>query len=510
MKRRVKAVSISSNFPFQPVSRALRCNPTHQHDATGNRRAHDSGRRATADPRPHWLPCAFSASQACWQMLHQQLQSIISEQLAPFKQGIDDALLERAWTSVRLRRAHKSDDFMRIRVIGRSLYMNKRGRCLHNRHKAYLEGLLKLLETHDVPNVDFIMSTNDNPACEAEDEPLPIGTFSKSAGCSNILIPCWSMMQDMCASHSTSPEVADRTFVIALWHALKSQIARTLAPLNVLYTTGSGIYSYEGLTRQRGSTDAGSTRSPGLWWDALGAGSSTREKALRALMNHTLLDRIPLLGPGNLAKLQADERTRGRFRQTPAPLGTVCPNATHWVHMEGVTYSMRLKNILLCGNLAVWVDPPPERDRYNEYWFSLLHPLSEHMWMLDTADADGAGRSGFLLGQRARRMAAQTTAIATEALAPTSIMLYLQLLLTAYSELHRGAPLDVDASTAAGFVRVTKKSLHRFCACESQGCFDKFLHFVAACRAPSSAGSRDLSGDLLVVPAPEINCMSPI
>jgi hypothetical protein len=132
--------------------------------------------------------------------LRQELLGIVKQQLAPFEKGIDDDLLERAWTTVRIRRAYRADDWMRIRIIDNRLYVNKRGRCLHWRHTAYLQGLLTLLETHEVPNVDFIMSTNDNPPCEGVNEPLPIGTLSKRVACSSILMPCWSMMQDMCAA----------------------------------------------------------------------------------------------------------------------------------------------------------------------------------------------------------------------------------------------------------------------------------------------------------------------
>mmetsp|Transcript_25301 Transcript_25301/g.57634 ORF Transcript_25301/g.57634 Transcript_25301/m.57634 type:complete len:149 (-) Transcript_25301:1316-1762(-) len=140
---------------------------------------------------------------------HIALQRIVDEQLAPFSQGIDDALLERAFNTVRLRRSHRSDVITRFRVISNRLFMNKRGRCIGERHTHFIHGLLTLLETHDTPDVDFIMSMDDNPPCEAADEPLPIGTFGKYDGCSSMLLPCWSMMQQRSLRACPAPNATD-------------------------------------------------------------------------------------------------------------------------------------------------------------------------------------------------------------------------------------------------------------------------------------------------------------
>ena len=39
------------------------------------------------------------------------------------------------------------------------------------------------------------------------------------------------------------------------------------------------------------------------------------------------------------------------------------------LNVEGFSYSMRLKNILLCGAAAIYFQPVNESDRFEEYWF---------------------------------------------------------------------------------------------------------------------------------------------
>ena len=414
--------------------------------------------------------------------LRQRLQQIVQDELEPFSShGIDEALLERAWCASRLRKALMSDDFLRIRVLKRQLFMTKRGRCLHERHKAFLEGLLGLLATHELPDVDFIVSMNDKPPCEAAgNESLPIGTFSKRSGCNSILVPCFSMMQDRRgATHSCA--LAVRT--------LSSERPCTRRR----YTQPKGIYSYHRLTQWRRKVR--SNRFGGLWFDSNG---QQRALSMRGLAPK-LPDTLPLIGPKDqlsfFQSLHSSASPRAGWRVMAFPADAKCANATHWVYMEGIAWSMRLKNILLCGALVFWPNAPGIGMRYREYWHALIEP-DEHMLILNTSEPNW--EADLLLGERARQVASRASDVAEDVLHPENIKLYLLLLLRQYSRLQRFSPAALSQD---GFVRVTKISMKYFCTCQAGKCFDTHLHLVGSCRAP------DQGADLVVRPQPEISCM---
>ena len=307
------------------------------------------------------------------------------------------------------------------------------------------------------------------------------------------------------------------------------QICSTMdAPCCRYMASSNSPFSYYRLREWRQTTEQASSRRKALWWDVFSSGD--RKRALQTVLNHSVLGRLPLAGPGSLWHLMRPDGplplppnttymppslTRAQRRRTGVPSAAasiapshdaVCPSTSHWVHMEGVTYSMRLKNILLCGSLAVWVNSPPDRYRYREYWHTLLEPLTEHVWMLNTSALDP---SNFVIGQRAKRMAARAADLATEVLSPSNILLYLQLFLRSYAKLQRINHLNESSAEQAGFLQVTRASLARFCTCASQACFDSHNHFVAECRPPIRSGYQkaEMSGDVLYAPAPEINCM---
>jgi hypothetical protein len=227
------------------------------------------------------------------QQLNTSLDEIVQAELEPFvEHGIDEQLVQRAFDAPRLRKAHKGDDFIRIRSVDGRLFIAKRGFCLNYRHRAYLEGLLEIMRTSTLPDVDFVMSVNDNPPCEATRERLPIGTFSKRRGCESFVLPCWSMMHDM-------------------------------------YRDRTSTYSYHKLRPT-------SPRIRGLSW-GLGNGP-TRKKALQRVVNRGLLVGLPLHITNQIYKdssLWFDNRQKPGVANESHPCGY-----THLAHMEGVAYSV--------------------------------------------------------------------------------------------------------------------------------------------------------------------------
>ena len=401
------------------------------------------------------------------------LAKSINDQLVPFRGGISAEMVQRAYDSPRVRIAYKGDDYIRLRIVNNSLYVAKRGRCVHGRHTSVLQGLLRILEEDRVPDVDIVWSVSDSPPCDVlshrsyptsiddvgdakRSEPLPIASFSRRAKCHDLLMPCWSMLHDgYQEASSTHP------------------------------------YSYAKLVSLRHHLPFKQRRRE-LWWDMAQNDSSARSRTLARL--HKSFPQLPLAFPSGKANIE--------FNPSVAAVNGPAEAAGYQfgAHMEGVTYSMRLKNVLLAGSLAVWLDRPPADMVYQEYWHGLLEPLDDSIWVLNTHTA-AITEHPTPSQQRARRMADRAASLTAQILKPLAIRQYVRALLASYAQLQTFSPA---AMPLAGFVHVTRGALERYCGCGGGDCFDNYL------RLWSSQGTEPpkMSSRPLVAPRPRLDCMN--
>lgn len=405
------------------------------------------------------------------------LHKFVSDQLTPFHAGITAELVQQAYDSARMRVAYKGDDYMRIRIVNNSLYLAKRGRCFHYRHSAVMQGLLRMLAEAPLPDVDFVFSVSDHPPCDGFDHPdsrktggpagserahgrvsLPIAALSTRQGCRDLVLPCWSMMHDGYQDPlSTHP------------------------------------YSYHRLASLR-KTSPFDRRLRRLWWDMTPKPSNnSRGEALSALQRAIPPFSLPLSFPTARVNIVNDAREAG----ADGPLEAA--RYQFGSHMEGVTYSMRLKNVLLLGSLAVWLGRPPPLRVYREYWYGLLEPLNDFIWSFNPSSVAPLPRAPH--HRDARRMAERASDLAAHVLRPSAIRQYVRLLLTSYAKLQTFAPAALPRS---GFLHVTRHSINRICKCAGGECFDAYL------RIWSSQGVEPpkMSTRPLVSPRPNIDCLN--
>eukprot|EP00966_Prymnesium_polylepis_P195299 4526897-Prymnesium_polylepis.1 len=266
-----------------------------------------------------------------------------------------------------------------IRVVhGRLfLYNRRRRRCLNYRHRSFLEGMLKLLETSpngSLPDVVLLVSMDDHPPCETGEarlkmlvrngfrrngtllprqylpyyektsqwqkpQPLPVTAWCKSSRCESMLIPCFSM-------------------------------------LHQAYRRSEGRYSYSTLVRLGEVPWRDRVRR--IYWDM-------RFEGRRAGMKFAV-SRLKRHRPGVVVAVNGTtDPTEG------------CQHAM-WVHAEGSTWSMRLKNILLCGSLVIWFRDTVLHKLYHEYWHAFLRP-GVHYKDVIARNVDSSGLRSELHGQ---------------------------------------------------------------------------------------------------------------
>jgi hypothetical protein len=77
------------------------------------------------------------------------------------------------------------------------------------------------------------------------------------------------------------------------------QICSTVdAPCCRYMASSNSPFSYYRLREWRQTTEQASSRRKALWWDVFSSGD--RKRALQTVLNHSVLGRLPLAGPGSL------------------------------------------------------------------------------------------------------------------------------------------------------------------------------------------------------------------
>ena len=179
-------------------------------------------------------------------------------------------------------------------------------------------------------------------------------------------------------------------------------------------------------------------------------------RALQRLRDATPPFSLPIVYPSGRAEV-LNRKHALVDRRADGPLEAA--GYQFYAHMEGRTYSQRLKNVLLLGALAVWVDYRTVRGAYHEYWYTLLEPLDDFIWLLNASSAPSPFAPD---PQDARRKAERASDLAAQVLAPSAIRRFVRMLLTGYAKLQSFLPADLPQG---GFVHVTRASLDRSCTC---------------------------------------------
>ncbi|CAE7208501.1 unnamed protein product [Symbiodinium natans] len=337
------------------------------------------------------------------------LDSFAERQLAPFQAGIDQAQLNMLY----LWDDELGHGLLRIRVLGGRVFVRKlqgtrvRGELWSDRQLKYLEGLLSVVETEQLEDVDFVVSLLDNPVCEFFKNGLamPVMVFAKTPSCQNILVPDHSLMQDE-YQHS-------------------------------VFGSNFGWAAVVGKALQHKWRD----RAPGIFWD--GDFGKHQRRGLAPLRPSLVMGQRKPLKQWNMDVYTSPSDHCSYQRSLNA---------------QGNTWSMRLKNILLCGTAAIWFLPRPSM-RYAEYWYDALEE-NKHYVALREEEARTDMEAILKLEDRKLRLIAQRGFNRTAAvLRPWAVRRYVGALLRRYAALQTFSPAAVHATDAADFREVTRSTL---------------------------------------------------
>jgi len=327
--------------------------------------------------------------------LRPELARVIADELAPFR----PTGIKRSTTFTNLSAEH---DVVWLRILNQSRIFVKRSsnwsftRGSPDRYQKLLEGLGRVITS--LPDVEFVAALQDTPPCGGGSS-RPIMSWSKQRlrRCDNIIrLPCFSMLQHK-------------------------------------YVDPDSMYSYEALAELGARPFL--EREYGLVND-LDMKKRERQSALIWLgrLNSTNQLRYPLVRnpPGRRA---AQNQYRGHL------------------HMEGVAWSMRLKNLLLSGALAVFLAPASSSQgqfpasMFHEFYYDLIKP-GKHYFHVDLTGVDERLRVGDVPGDplarltdvEAAKIAREGRNVALSYLSPAQVDRYLTHLLREYAHLLRFEP----------------------------------------------------------------------
>ena len=276
----------------------------------------------------------------------QELKTLISNELQPFSDtGITREMLRNSFQAKRPPKAVLKNDFVWVRILNQSRIFVKHSETSkdplvpHYRHNGFLQGLRRIVKS--LPDVEFVAAMNDEPPCDMEvSMHAPIMTWSKrhSPPCNNIRLPCWSIMQDEYA------------------------VGKRFYDFETQYKLGAGPFA----EKQNGMA-IDFTLNTVERKDAL--------KQLRRLESAKTL-KYPIV------RAKAAHAIAYRYQ----------------LHAEGRTYSMRLKNLLASGTLAVFLFKTNMTDMtepghnpvsmYHEYWYDLMKPGKQYFHLDSVGDTD--------------------------------------------------------------------------------------------------------------------------
>eukprot|EP00439_Symbiodinium_sp_Y106_P065527 s2611_g10.t1 len=336
----------------------------------------------------------------------QILDSMATKQLAPFGGGIDLA---------KLNMLHLWDDklghgLLRVRVLGKRLFVRKlqgtrvRGELWSDRQLKFLEGLLSVLEAEQVEDVDFVVSLLDTPVCEFFNNGLamPVFVFAKMPSCQDILVPDHSLMQDEYQHGAFGSQFH--------WSAIVGKA----------------------LSRRWHE------REPGIFWDG-DFGKWMRKGLTKFRASLVLTDRKP------------EKHWNMDVYTSPSDHCSYRRS----LNAQGNTWSMRLKNILLCGTAAIWYQPK----RYSEYWYDALEEGKHYLGIREEAALEDLERVSQLEDRKLRLVAQQGFNQTAAILRPPSVRKYFAILLHRYAALQKFSPSAAHAKDAADFQEITRRTL---------------------------------------------------
>lgn len=297
-----------------------------------------------------------------------------------------------------------------IRIRNSSVYVETEVPRV-KRFARWLHGLSVLLHTYGkIPDVDFVFDANDTPNCDATDvygrfTRAPAFAVNKRRGSGCVLVPDASILQPA-------------------------------------YFANTSAYSY--MTLRRFSQNAPfKTRERAMWFDIMeGTARPGNNKYWRTAFRRWIISTQPMLNGTKLPVHMSFEKVKQASKG--------CEHQ-FFACAEGQGWTMRHKNILLCGSLAVWFRTPAQAARpFIEYWDSFIQPGKHFVLVTDAAQLAA-------LPLNASEMAEQAEALVSQVLHPKVVVEYLRMLLMKFSAMQvtsrrmrvRGTP------DMANFVRVS-------------------------------------------------------
>jgi hypothetical protein len=282
----------------------------------------------------------------------------------------------------------------RIKIHNSTVYMEKVRGQTNGRINSWLHGLSYLLRVRgSLPEVDFILDATDRPNCDAQDERgafvrAPTFVFSKQPGAGCLLVPDHSIMQPA-------------------------------------YFANVSAYSYAALRRlSRGMPFGGRERA--LWFDiSPGTAKRPNNKWFRTRFRKWTIDTPPALEASE--PLPVHTALLGKIRGASGG----CDHQ-FFACAEGQGWTMRYKNILLCGSTAVWFRTKEQLERpFLEYWHSFIES-GKHIVLI----TDGKQLSA--IPANASSIAAAGEALVSQLLHPRAAVDYLGALLDLYAQRQAG------------------------------------------------------------------------
>eukprot|EP00927_Polykrikos_kofoidii_P053900 TRINITY_DN48423_c0_g1_i1.p1 TRINITY_DN48423_c0_g1~~TRINITY_DN48423_c0_g1_i1.p1 ORF type:complete len:992 (+),score=85.68 TRINITY_DN48423_c0_g1_i1:407-2977(+) len=266
------------------------------------------------------------------------------------------------------------------------------------------------VETGRIPDIDIIIGLSDVPYCELYPwgRNAPVMVFAQRKDCGNILIPDNSLMHN-----------------------------------EYRHGDHNSAFHYLRLVRDSRKTPW-DTRQRGIVWD--GEFNKPSRRNLASLSEFLSVEpSLPL----------------SRFDVPGTVVAHRACNYTATLDAEGFSYSMRLKNILLCGSGAIRYLPPPYA-RYEEYWVPAMIEFKHYLSV--RAETAAASRKDLmhilaLPDDVIHRVAQEGFRFAVNVLRPEMVLEYLISVLTHYSSLQDFDVAAAHSKDASGFTQVTRGDL---------------------------------------------------
>lgn len=279
---------------------------------------------------------------------------------------------------------------MHVRILNSSAFVRHLpGRVASKRVSRWLHGLHLVLNDGGLPDVELIIDLNDIPACNIG----PFFSTNKRPGSGCILGPCYSLLQRD-------------------------------------YFGNSSVYSYAVL-RRFAAVSPWRARRRAIWFDLTSAyASAGANKGVRRLFD-------TWLRPHGVVRVARSRAVLTVTRSLGAPTKSGVKGCEHqyFAVAEGNGgWTMRFKNVLLCGSLALWFRTSEQlaSTTSHEFWEDAVEN-GTHFWQVSTPAQLSR------MPTNAEAIAAAGEDVVTSLLHPTSVITYLRVLLVEYARLQNKA-----------------------------------------------------------------------